>query len=166
MKLLLFTFSCLIVAICTATFPRTWDDFAESDNNSFKSLFDRYKQSFSKEFKNFDDETIHFKVFQGRATDIFDWNKDDHPYIKGITAFTDLTDDERHNYVMPENKINAVWMLVVKWSNFDSTVFTYSHAFIRRLPQHVALLQVIPSQSCLLELEIVKLAIFVHLWLQ
>jgi hypothetical protein len=53
----------------------------------------------------------HFKIFQDRVYGIFNWNDPKHQatvtYTKGINRFTDLSDEERRNYVMPETKMEV-----------------------------------------------------------
>ena len=95
-------------AFATTEFPRNWDDFAKSDGNNFQSLYARYKSSFGKSFLSVDDESFHFQIFQSRVTQIFDWNKEAHSYTKGITPFSDLSDDERNQFVMPDTAVNKV----------------------------------------------------------
>lgn len=43
-----------------------------------------------------------FELFSSRVKHILDWNSESHSYKKGINRFTDMTDDERKKFVMPE----------------------------------------------------------------
>jgi len=80
-------------------FPATWDEFKVSaDAGDLKSLYKRYSSHFAKNADN-------FELFSSRVKDILDWNSESHSYKKGINRFTDMTDDERRKFVMPE--VNA-----------------------------------------------------------
>lgn len=99
-----------LVAANPSNFPRTWNDFDVSDSKSLESLFGRFKTSFGKTYVSDAEERSHFETFSSRVHDILDWNEGGkQSYTKGITKFTDMSNDERQSYVMPETSMaNAV----------------------------------------------------------
>jgi hypothetical protein len=85
-------------------FPRTWKDFKDGqDKGNMDGLFARYLDTFDKSY-NHVERIEHFSVFKERLQSIFAWNedKDSHTYVKGITAYTDLSEAQRFGMgVMP-----------------------------------------------------------------
>jgi hypothetical protein len=84
-------------------FPRTWKDFQNGvDKGDMEGLFGRYVGAFDKKYTP-QEHSSHFQVFKERLHSIFDWNDEkSHTYVKGITTYTDLTEEERRGMgVMP-----------------------------------------------------------------
>ncbi len=87
-------------------FPNSWVQFEAEHGNSMDKLFEQYKSAFSKKFTSTEDESSHKILFVGRVKEIFDWNAGNkHSYTKGINRFTDMTEEERKRFVMPETKV-------------------------------------------------------------
>jgi hypothetical protein len=86
-------------------FPKSWDQFETEYGSSMDNLFEKYKFAFEKKFISKFDEASHKSLFIGRVKEIFDWNSGKKSHTKGINKFTDMTDNERKNYVMPETKV-------------------------------------------------------------
>lgn len=111
---------CLFVAlaICSRSladhvFPSSWEEFDQKYGKSMESLFRDYRTEFEKKYVDKNSEAQHFATFTSRVKNIFDFNAAKHSWYKGINKFTDLSDEERQHYVMPETKTS------VSFSNND-----------------------------------------------
>lgn len=84
-------------------FPRTWKQFQEGqDKGSIDGLFSRYLDAFHKTYTHVE-RIEHLSVFKERMESIFKFNEEKtHTYVKGVTAFTDLSEAQRFGMgVMP-----------------------------------------------------------------
>jgi hypothetical protein len=90
--------------------PSTWEEFT-LHHKTFDNLFSVFKKAFNKSFLSQQDEKRHFDQFVTRAKDIFDWNDAKNvytrTYVKGINRMTDLSVEERRNFVMPETPVDV-----------------------------------------------------------
>lgn len=94
--------------------PSTWEEFT-LHHRTMENLFTAYKKAFHKTFTTPEEEKTHLNQFITRVKTIFDWNDPQNKsqqvvrrtYWKGINKFTDLSDEERKNYVMPETKVEV-----------------------------------------------------------
>ena len=110
-------------SFATLTFPSSKEEFRVLDNLSMTSLFDRYISHFGKSY-NHEEKKKHFEIFQERVLRIFEWNAASNSFTKGINQFTDLDDDMRRLYVMPETPVETVRVIVlpgIVWVNFNIT---------------------------------------------
>jgi hypothetical protein len=102
----------VVLAICgrsfgERSFPSSWEEFDHQYGKSMESMFRDYRTAFTKKYVDQKSEAQHFATFSTRVKDIFDFNGAKHSWFKGINGFTDLSDEERRNYVMPETKASV-----------------------------------------------------------
>lgn len=89
-------------------FPRTWKQFNDGeDKGNMDGLFDRYLDAFQKTYTR-RERVEHLHVFKERMQSIFQFNEEkSHSYVKGVTAFTDLTEEQRFGMgVMPSTPVS------------------------------------------------------------
>ncbi len=93
---------CSHLAFSEHGFPSSWEEFEFQYGRSLESLFRDYRTVFEKKYANKNSEAAHFATFSTRVKDVFDFNGAKHSWQKGINRFTDLSDEERKAFVMPE----------------------------------------------------------------
>ena len=95
-----------VLSSATLQFPSTWKEFEKWDGSMAK-LFSDYKDHFQKVYSSLTEEHVHYKVFQDKIHEIFDFNAEaKHSYTKGITRFTDLDYESRKRFVMSDTKVS------------------------------------------------------------
>jgi len=90
-KLVIFLTVCLIITLSNAS--------KAVENKLRKRMFKTYGQRYDKQYNSNAEFNYRAEIYQKRMDDIDNFNDEESDWQKGETIFTDMTDDERQQYV-------------------------------------------------------------------
>lgn len=121
----------LVICVCGGsiaefTFPASWEEFEQKYQKNMDHLFRDFRTEFVKKYNDKSHEARHFATFVTRVKSVFDFNAEKKSWYKGINRFSDLSDEERQQYVMPETKALVRQFLLDSLLNLEETFYIHS----------------------------------------